>query len=75
MRKKASVELCPEFKLMAVFNIFFLSILGLMVTFSMPKYNLWKKYLCEIAQIISQLGLANKYFYIQLATSFWQCCF
>lgn len=35
----------------------------LMVTFAMPKHNLWEKYLCEIAQVISQFTHANKYFF------------
>lgn len=35
----------------------------LMVTFSILKYNLWEKYLCEIAQVISQFTHANKYFF------------
>lgn len=29
---------------------------------------------CEIAQVIRQLTHANKYFSVQLATSFWQRC-
>lgn len=36
----------------------------LMVIFSMPKHNLWEKYLCEIAQVISQFTHANKYFFL-----------
>lgn len=48
-KNKTNVELCTKVKLMVV-------------TISMPKYNLQEKYLCEFAQVISQFTHANKYF-------------
>lgn len=54
-------------------DFFFLSVPELMA-FSIPKQNLWEKYVCEIAQVISQFTHAIFFFLIQLGTSFWQHC-
>lgn len=49
--------------------------LELMVTFSIPKHKLWEKYLCEIAQVISQFTHANKYFLFNLEHLFGSIAF